>query len=157
MTRISTITVSPKEAGSRRPPAGQNTNDVRVDLNERCFLFPSGKGVSHVVLAPQTDPAAVEMRAVFAFNQSRADSTIDRFTLDEARILARAMVDGIYQARTQTAFLNGRSIALVCNTNGFVMVGHEDAYSLFVSGQILITVAQGLLRAVDRVAPTEAH
>jgi len=157
MTRIRTVTLSPQAGGQDQRVVIGGTQDVRVDLNERCFLFPSGKGVSHLVLAARPKPADVELRAVFAFNQARADSTIDRFSLDEARSLARAMIEGVYQARTQTVFLEGRMLGLICNANGFVIVGHDEAYELFISGQILINVAQGILRAVDKVAPTEAN
>ncbi|KAA5606973.1 hypothetical protein F1188_03415 [Roseospira marina] len=138
-------------------PVLADSHDVRVDLNERCFLFPTGKGVLHLVLSARAEPPTLEMRAVFGFNQTRADGTVDRFTLVEAHTLARAMIEGVYQARTQTVFLEGRRVALVCHTNGFVMVGPDECYELFLSGQTLITVAQGILRAVDKVARTEAH
>lgn len=161
---LSISTVPPSARAARTANANADIDgatedgmhEVRVDLNERCFLFPAGKGVSHLVLAAGPD-GFIDVRAVFAYNLSRADSTIDRFSLDEARMVARGMVEGIYQARTQTVFLTGRRLGLVCNTNGFVIIGHDDAYELFISGQIMISVAQALLRAVDKVAPIEAH
>ncbi|MBB4286525.1 hypothetical protein [Roseospira goensis] len=152
--KISTMSLA--TGGAAADAAAGGPQEVRVDLNDRCFLFPAGKGLSHVSVTADRD-SGVELRAVFAFNQSRTDSTIDAFTLDEARDLARSMVEAIYQARTQTVFLDGRRLALVCHSNGFVMVGHDDAYELFISGQLMINVAQAILRAVDKVAPVEAH
>lgn len=156
MVRISTVPRTDTGDTAASDAEAPAAHEVRVDLNDRCFLFPAGKGVSHLVAAADADQG-LELRAVFAFNQSRADSTIDHFSLDEARSLARSMIEGVYQARTQTVFLDGRRLALVCNTNGFVMLGHEEAYALFVSGQNLIQVAQMLLRAVDKAMPVESH
>ena len=198
MVRVSTITVAPqKGAGADKAKAGgkdagprpSGPREVRIDLNERCYLFPAGKGVSHLVIAPASGlageagadpsgwiglagggateqgdgpgpgpgPGGIDLRAIFAFNQSKSDSTIDSFTLDEARDLARTIIEGVYQARTQSVFLDGRRMGLVCNTNGFVLSGHDGAYDLFVSGQLIITVANALLRVVDSIAPIEAH
>lgn len=179
MVRVSTVTVNPAKGQGQgqseakgRPTVATGPGEVRVDLNERCFLFPGGKGVSHIIVgpAPMPDPDAawlldldddpaptIEMRAVYAFNQSKADGTIDRFSLEDARALARAMIEGVYQARTQTVFLDGRTLGLVCNVNGFVLTGHDGAYDLFISGQLIITLANALLRVADFLTPVQAH
>jgi len=189
MVRVSTLTVKPLKEGdadgakSRDKTGGPSSGgprEVRVDLNERCYLFPAGKGLSHLVIAPASglvgqvsaepaEPAerrqqvpdagaqGIDLRAVFAFNQSKSDSTIDSFALDEARDLARTIIEGVYQARTQTVFLEGRRMGLVCNTNGFVLSGHDGCYDLFISGQLIITVANALLRVADSLTPIEAH
>jgi hypothetical protein len=43
--------------------------EIKVDLDERCFLFPSGKSVSQLLLL--SDGRTVFIDAVFSFNQSR--------------------------------------------------------------------------------------
>lgn len=171
MVRISTVSVNPAQGtGEARGRAAVPTGpgEVRVDLNERCYLFPDGKGLSHIIVGPAVlaDPAAgpgpdrpprLELRAVFAFNHSKTDGTIDSFTLDEARTLARTLIEGVYQARTQTVFLDGRTLGLVCHVNGFVLTGHDQAYDLFIAGQLIITLANALLRVADSLTPVQAH
>ena len=172
MVRVSTVTVNPAKAAAEakgHPSVATGPGEVRVDLNERCFLFPEGKGVSHVIVgpAPLSDPLTagmgsesaptIELRAVFSFNQSKTDGTIDHFSLDDARALARTMIEGVYQARTQTVFLDGRTLGLVCNVNGFVLTGHDHAYDLFIAGQLIVTLANALLRVADSLTPVQAH
>src|ERR1700756_5054081 len=74
---------------------------IKVDLDERAFLFPAGKSVSQIAIG--TEGRVVHIDAVFAFNETHTPPRLMTLGLEDVRELARRLVDAVYQARTQLA------------------------------------------------------
>ncbi len=137
------------------------TAAVAVDLDERAFLFrhgvSGGKPLTRLVFHPAGRQVQVE--AVFAFNASRAAPQLFALGLEDARLLARTLVDAVYQARTQHAITETMRIAVEVLTNGYRLhVGEMDAgLDLYFGTGCIWRLCQGLLRAVDVIAAVESN
>ncbi|WP_207478528.1 hypothetical protein [Arenibaculum pallidiluteum] len=131
---------------------------VAVETDDRTFLFPAGKYVSQVVVSAHGD-RTVRLSAIFGFNESHTDPEFARFGLDEARDLARAMVEAVYQGRTQHVLSDAAKAAIVFNPNGFVLRFGEGAalVELFIASPAILRLAQGIMRAVDRLEAPAPH
>ena len=73
--------------------------EVRVDLDDRAFLFPAGKALNQLVFA--SDGRRVFLDGVFPFNQARTPPRILILTFDEAREFGRKLVEAVHTTRTQ--------------------------------------------------------
>lgn len=134
---------------------------VAVDLDERAFLFKpgafGGKPLTRLVFHPAG--RVIQVDAVFAFNASRAAPRLFLLELDDARLLARTMVDAVFLARTQHAISETMRIAVEVLTNGYRMhIGELDGgMDLYFGTASVWRLCQGLLRAVDAIAPVESN
>jgi hypothetical protein len=130
---------------------------IKIDLDERAFLFPAGKSVSQIVFA--TDGRVVHLEAVYSFNETHTPPRLMTIGLEDAAELARRLVDAVYQARTQLAMSDGMRIAINVVANGYhLQIGDmTDPTDLYLSTSCIWRVCQGLLRIVDYVAPVEAN
>jgi hypothetical protein len=130
---------------------------VRVDLDDRAFLFPAGKSIAQIAFA--TDGRLIHMEAVYPFNETHTPPRILTLGLEDARDLARRMIDAVYQARTQLAVSDGMRIAINVIANGYhLQIGDmSEPTDLYLSTGCIWRVCQGLLRAIDRIAPVEAN
>jgi hypothetical protein len=130
---------------------------VKVDLDERAFLFPAGKSVSQIAFA--SEGRVIHMDAVYPFNETRTPPRLVTLGLDDATELARRMVDAVYQARTQLAMSDGMRIAINVIANGYhLQIGDmTDSIDLYLSTGCIWRVCQGLLRIIDHIAPVEAN
>lgn len=130
---------------------------VEIDLDERAYLFPSGKPVTRLVLG--AEGRTIDIDGLFPFNEARTRTRILSLDISDAKDLARRLVDAVYQARTQHVVSDGVRIAIVVLTNGYqVQIGDVNrSTDLFLSFGCIWRVCQGLLRAVDHIAPIEAN
>jgi hypothetical protein len=130
---------------------------IRVDLDDRAFLFPAGKTISQVVFA--AEGRLIHLDAVYPFNESRTAPRLLTLGLDDARELGRRLVDAVYQARTQLAVSDGMRIAINVIANGYhLQIGDmNDPTDLYLSTGCIWRVCQGLLRVIDHIAPVEAN
>ena len=130
---------------------------INVELDERSVLFPDGKFLSHISVFEEAK--LIRLEAVFLFNESRQSPDITTLTVEDARELARAIMDGVFQGRTQHVLSDHAKVALIFNPNGFVLRFGEGAAlrELFIASPAIIRLAQGLLRIVDRAAAAPAH
>ena len=130
---------------------------VKVDLDERAFLFPAGKSVSQIAFA--SEGRVIHMDAVYPFNETRTPPRLVTLGLDDATELGRRMVDAVYQARTQLAMSDGMRIAINVIANGYhLQIGDmTDSTDLYLSTGCIWRVCQGLLRIIDHIAPVEAN
>ncbi|PWC35722.1 hypothetical protein [Azospirillum sp. TSO22-1] len=136
----------------------QRSLTVNVELDDRSFLFPAGKPLSHLMI--HVDEAGlVRLDAVFQFNESRQPAEIAALGEDDARDFARALIDAVYQGRTQHVLSDEARLAVIFNPNGFVLkFGEERALrELFVNSPAIIRIAQGIMRVVDRLAAALPH
>lgn len=125
--------------------------EVNVEVDDRTVLFPAGKFLSLILVKTAEDE--IHLDAVFVFNEERTDSLISALTKDDAFRLARAIMDAVFQGRTQSVVTGGERIGVVFQANGFVILfgNHEHACELFITSPAIIRLAHGLLRVVDRM------
>jgi hypothetical protein len=83
---------------------------VKVDLDDRAFLFPAGKSISQLTF--RSDGRIIHVEAIYPFNESHTPPRIATLDLEDAGELARRLVDAVYQARTQLAMSDGMRIAI---------------------------------------------
>ena len=130
---------------------------VEIDLDERAYLFPSGKALTRLVLG--AEGRTIDIDGLFPFNEARTRTRIISLDIADAKDLARRLVDAVYQARTQHVVSDGVRIAITVLTNGYqVQIGDLNrSTDVFLSFGCVWRVCQGLLRAVDHIAPIEAN
>jgi hypothetical protein len=130
---------------------------IKIDLDDRAFLFPAGKSVSQIVFS--TEGRVIHIEAVYPFNETRTPPRIATLRLEDAAELSRRLVDAVYQARTQLAMSDGMRIAINVIANGYhLQVGDmTESTDLYLSTGCIWRVCQGLLRIVDHIAPVEAN
>jgi hypothetical protein len=130
---------------------------VRIDLDERAFLFPAGKSISQIVFV--TDGRLIHLEAVYLFNETHTPPRLLTLGFEDARELARRLVDAVYQARTQLAMSDGMRIAVNVIANGYhLQIGDmTEPTDLYLSTGCIWRVCQGLLPVLDYIAPVEAN
>jgi hypothetical protein len=130
---------------------------IKVDLDDRAFLFPAGKSISQ--LSFRSDGRVINVEALYPFNESHTPPRIATLDLEDARELARRLVDAVYQARTQLAMSDGMRIAINVIANGYhLQIGDmTDSTDLYLSTGCIWRVCQALLRIIDLIAPVEAN
>jgi hypothetical protein len=138
-------------------PKTKPATTIKIDLDERAFLFPAGKSISQIAFS--TEGRVVHLDAVYPFNESHTPPRLVTLTLDDARELARRLIDAVYQARTQLAVSDGMRIAINVIANGYhLQIGDmNEATDLYFSTGCIWRVCQGLLRIIDSIAPVEAN
>ncbi len=130
---------------------------INVDLDERAFVFPSGKQITRLVIS--NDNSHIHFDAIYPFNQAKTPPRLFSLTFDDAREFGRQFVDTVYNARTQHALTDTMRIAINVLANGYhLRIGDLNASTdLYLGTACIWRVCQGVLRAVDHVAPVEAQ
>jgi hypothetical protein len=130
---------------------------IKIDLDDRAFLFPAGKSVSQIVFS--TEGRLIHIEAVYPFNETCTPPRIATLRLEDAAELGRRLVDAVYQARTQLAISDSMRIAVNVIANGYhLQVGDmTESTDLYLSTGCIWRVCQGLLRIIDHIAPVEAN
>lgn len=160
MTRVNVASRSqgrPQMNDLATPVAVRPRIVYNVEMDDRTVLFPCGNFLSHVAVSE--DRGDVKLEAVFHFNEQRAENVIAVLDVDDARDLARACLEAVFQGRTQHVLSDAAKIAVIFNPNGFVVkFGEERALKeLFVASPAIVRLAQGIMRAADRIAAPAAH
>ena len=149
---------SSEEAQESAAPGAKAEPSVTVELDDRSFLFPQHKPVSHVkaTRGPQGD---IELSVIYEFNNAKQDSHLFRLSTGDCQQLCRKMIDGYYQGRTQNVLSEGAKIGIVFNPNGFLIMFQqpEPQSDLFISPSSLLRLARGLLKLLDKILPVAAH
>ncbi|CAO3439998.1 hypothetical protein, partial [Azospirillum doebereinerae] len=128
------------------PPAGRGRIVVNVEVDDRTVLFPDGKFLSHILIHEETE-GGLRLEAAFHFNESRLDPRLCTLGVEDARDLARAILDAVFQGRTQHMLSATARIAVVFNPNGFLMrFGEHQPKELFIASPAIVRLAQGVLR-----------
>jgi hypothetical protein len=131
--------------------------EVKVDLDDRAFLFPAGKSVAQLVFL--SDGTSIQIEAIYPFNQSRTPPRLLLLDFEDASELGRRLVEAVHHARTQLVITAGVRITINVVANGYhLQIGDmNDATELFLGTGCIWRVCQGLLRIVDLIAPVEAN
>src|SRR5712675_1166913 len=83
--KIMAITPIPRPVADLKPKF-----EVKVDLDDRAFLFPAGKSVSQLLFL--SDGRKIYVEAVFPFNQSHTPPRLVSLDLEDAKELGRRLV-----------------------------------------------------------------
>jgi len=131
---------------------------VNIETDDRSVLFPAGKFVTHISVQTQS-AELLRLDAIFSFNEAGAPCEIAVLDCENARAFARAILDGVFQGRSQHVINDKVRIMLVFNPNGFVVTfgNGKDAADLYIASPAILRLAQALLRVADRLAPTQRH
>jgi hypothetical protein len=131
--------------------------EIKVDLDDRSFLFPAGKALAQLSFV--SDGKLIFVEAVFPFNQSRTPPRLLTLEFEDAKELARGLVHAVHYAKTQLVVTTGVRITISVVANGYhIQIGDLNAATeIFLSTGVIWRVCQGLLRAVDLIAPVEAN
>ena len=131
--------------------------EVKVDLDDRSFLFPAGKALAQLVFL--SDGKLVFIEAVYPFNQTRTPPRIMTLGIEDAKEFGRGLIQAVHYARTQLVVTTGVRITISVVANGYhLQIGDMNAATeIFLSTGVIWRVCQGLLRIVDFVAPVESN
>ena len=132
-------------------------HEIKVDLDERSFLFPAGKSINQLVFL--SDGRTIFVEAVFPFNQSHTPPRLISLNLEDAREFGRRLVEAVHCARTQIVATTGIRITINVVANGyhFQFGDMNNAIELFLGTNCIWRVCQALLRITDLIAPIESN
>ena len=152
------LTTAEDGAPSPEPEAAAAGPSVTIELDDRSFLFPQHKPVSHLKVQATPD-GEIEFSVIYEFNQSKHDSQLCVLNTDDCQQFARSLIDGYYQGRTQNVLSNTAKIGIVFNPNGFLIMFQQPGpqSDLFISPSSLLRLTRGLLKLLDKIQPVAAH
>jgi hypothetical protein len=129
--------------------------EIKVDLDERAYLFPAGKSVSQLLFL--SDGRTIFVEAVYPFNQSHTPPRVD--DLEDAKEFGRRLIEAVHCARTQLVVTSGIRISINVVANGYHLQFGDmnNATELFLGTNCIWRVCQGLLRVADLIAPVESN
>ena len=119
-------------------------HEVKVDLDDRAFLFPAGKSVNQLLFL--TDGKVIFIEAVYPFNQAHTPPRLASLDLDDAREFGRRLVEAAHCARTQIVATSGVRITINVVANGyqFQFGDMNNATELFLGANCIWRVCQEL-------------
>jgi hypothetical protein len=131
--------------------------EVKVDLDERAFLFPAGKSVAQLLFL--SDGRRIFVEAVYPFNQSHTPPRLLTLDFEDAKDLGRRLIEAVHHARTQLVATAGIRITINVVPNGYhLQIGDMNhSTELFLGTACIWRVCQGLLRIIDLIAPAESN
>ena len=131
--------------------------EIKVDLDDRSFLFPAGKSVSQLIL--MSDGRTVFLDAIYPFNQSRTPPRLISLDQEDTREFGRRLIEAVHCARTQLVVTSGVRISINVIANGYHLQFGDmnSAIDLYLGTSCVWRVCQGLLRIVDLIAPVESN
>jgi len=146
------LTPAPRLVSELKPK-----HEVKVDLDDRAFLFPAGKAIAQLLLL--SDGRRIFVEAIYPFNQTRTPPRLLTLNIEDARELGRGLIQAVHYARTQLVVTEGlrASINVVANGYHLQFGDMNQATEVFLSTACIWRVCQGLLRIVDLTAPVESN
>lgn len=131
---------------------------VAIELDERCYLFPNAKPVTHLKLVAAA-PGYIVIEALLGFNRAMTDTRLAILSLEDATQVSRKLVDAYFQGKTQHALSDRAKVAIVFNANGFLVSFEVQGHlaELFISPPALQRFTRGLMQLVDALQPIQAN
>lgn len=151
MTTVSTVT---------QVALGRASTDVviKVDLDDRAFLFPQQKAVQQLSLHVHSQ-SRVRFEMAFTFNQARSSTLLMELGAEEAAELSRKLVESVYRAQGSQIVTRTLSIGIVVVANGYIVQinEHNLQTELFLSTGCIWRVCNAIMRAVDLSRPSDTN
>lgn len=140
-----------------RPQAARRLTTVNVEMDDKCFLFPQGKALSHLVFSWTRD--GVRIAAAFHYNNARSDGHVADISLADAVELTRYLVEAFYQSRTQTVLSDTVKATVIHHPNGFQLVFEQEGElrEIYCGQATPLRLARGLSQLLDANIPTDAN
>lgn len=131
---------------------------IKIDLDERAFLFPQNKSLTHLNLRV-IRPNIVRVEAGYAFNQTRASPVLFDLSGNDCAEFSRRLVEAVYRARSSEIVTRTLSVSLLVVANGYILnFGDRDQpLELFLGTGSIWRVCSGFARAVDLLAPIASN
>lgn len=131
---------------------------INVEMDDRSFLFPDGKLLSHLRVS-HDGRGEVHVDAVFVFNETKVDPHLWSIPLEEAREFGRKLIDSAYQAKSNHVLSDTTRVAIIVNTNGFLIQYGDlkEPVELFFGPSVIWRLVHAILRVVDHASPVVAH
>jgi hypothetical protein len=131
--------------------------EVKVDLDDRAFLFPAGKSISQILFL--SDGRRIYVEAVFPFNQSHTPPRLLALDFEDAREFGYRLVEAVYHARSQLVVTSGIRVTINVVPNGYhLQIGDMNtATEILLSTNCIWRVCQAFLRIADLIAPVESN
>ena len=131
---------------------------IKVDLDERAFLFPANKLLTQLQILV-SKPDRIKFEGTFAFNSSRANPELFELSSDETRDFSRKLVDTVYRAQPSTLVAATTSLTVNPLPNGYVFQfgSLEHPGELYLSTNCIWRVCGAIARAADFVAPISSN
>lgn len=131
---------------------------IKVDLDERAFLFPHQKALTHLNVRV-IRPNIVRVEGGFAFNQSRASPVLFDLAVDDCAEFARRLVEAVYRARSTEIVTRTLSVSVLVVANGYILniADKDQPLELFIGTGSIWRVCNGFTRAVDLLAPIASN
>lgn len=131
---------------------------VKIELDERCFLFPDGKVLTHLLLG-SAQGEAVTFDAVFAFNHTRRDPRVLELSLADAKGFVRELIHSVYYAKTCFFPTENLRATITVAANGYHLefVRAEQTVELLISTGSIWRFTKGVLLATDNASPIVAN
>ncbi len=131
---------------------------IKIDLDERAFIFPQHKPLTHLTLRV-VRPSLVKIEAGYAFNQSRSSPELFSLTHEDCAEFSRRLLEAVYRARSTEIVTRTLSVTLVVAANGYILnINEKDRQiELFLGLASIWRVCSGFARAVDMMAPIQSN
>ena len=140
-----------------RPQQPKRLTTVNVEMDDKCFLFPQGKAMSHIVFSWLQD--RIRIAGAFHYNHARSDGHVADLEVEEAVELTRYLVDAFYQSRTQTVLSDRVKATVIHHPNGFQLVFEQEGETreIYCGQASPVRLARGLSQLLDANIPTAAN
>ena len=131
---------------------------AKIELDERCFLFPDGKVMSHMLIARE-GPDRFGMDAVYTFNGTRLPARVLHLSREELKLFGRELLDSVYAAKSGFVLRDTLKIAIIVVANGYrIEFQRAEAKSeLYLSTGAIWRFVRGLLSAADQMSPVVSN
>ena len=152
MTEANVFRVQPAPAAAPKPTM------FKVEMDDRCMVFPDGKTLQHVLIT-NDEMGRLTIDAVYVFNASRLDPHILALPLAEAREFTRELVGAVYQAKTGFYLSDEWKITINVQANGYQIEIAQAARKteIFLSTAVIWRFIKALLMTIDQASPVQAH
>ena len=97
-------------------PDSSQRHEVKIDLDDRSFLFPAGKPVMQLIVL--AEGRRIHLEASFPFNQSRTPPRIATLDLEDARELGHKLVEVVHNAKSQLLVSESTHVTINVVANG---------------------------------------
>lgn len=131
---------------------------IKIDLDERAFLFPQHKALTHLNLRV-IRPNIVRAEAGYAFNQSRSSPVLFELAVDDCAEFSRRLVEATYRARSTEIVTRTLSVSMLVVANGYILnIADKDRPTeLFLGTSSIWRVCSGFARAIDLLSPIASN
>lgn len=135
-------------------PAAEAPALAKIELDDRCFLFPDGKVMSHMLIARE-GADRITLDAVFTFNGTRLPTRMLHLSREELKLFARELLDSVYAAKSGFVLRDTLKISIIVVANGYRIEFQRAEFrcEIYLSTSAIWRFIRGLLGAADQASP----